>query len=88
MSSTAVAFEALVDHQLHRGVLQRFLHDLERLHAGQVAQDVDQRQAVHHRAVGGHDEVGAAALDLLEQRQAAAAGAARGRRARPMSPVR
>jgi hypothetical protein len=53
--------------------LPRLLHDLERRNSLQVAQDVDQRETVHDGAVGGDDEIGASALDLLQQRQAAPA---------------
>src|SRR5471030_912046 len=71
--------QGLRQHHLDPGQRQAFLDDLEGLHARQVAQDVDQRQAVHHGAVGGDQEVGAAALDFLQQRQSAAAAAGRRR---------
>ena len=65
-------------HHLHDRVLQRVLHDLEGLHFGQVAKNVDEGQPVHDGAVFSHDEVGAAALNVAQGGQAAAAGAGLG----------
>ena len=53
-------------HQQDTGFFTLLLHHLERLHTVQVAQNVDQRQAVHDGAVGGDHKVGTAALDFFQ----------------------
>ena len=53
------------------------LDDLELGDTADRAQDVDHRQRVHDGAVATHHEVGAAADDLGEDMQAAAAGVGR-----------
>jgi hypothetical protein len=46
--------------QQEAGMVDIFLDDLEVRHAGYIAHDIDQGQAMHQGAVPGHDEVGAA----------------------------
>ena len=50
--------QVALGNDLDADALARLLHYLERRDARQVAQDVDQREAVHDGAVLGHDEIG------------------------------
>ena len=62
--------------QQDTGQSQIFLNDLERLDAGDIAQDVNQRQTMQDGAVSGHHKISTAPLDFLQQGQTAPAGAA------------
>src|SRR5690606_20752024 len=62
---------------LHPCVTQGLLDDPEGFHAWNVAQHIDQRQAVQHAAIGSRDEVRAATLYTSQHGQAAPAGTRR-----------
>ena len=62
-------------HDEHRGERGRLLDDLEGRHPRNIPKNINQRKAMHHGAIRGDDEIGAAALDFTENRQPATAGA-------------